>query len=179
MRLARIAYEGFRRGRSLRDFEYEVLLAVQNGLAMGDYHNSHDFPLNFMKYVYEEVRILCEKFITERRPETGFLPSMNVSADKGTVHHRSMQFTTAVVALANSDHLLANIYLGQPVVRDHTAQGLAQSIIEELTRHKIQPGQVEGMSFDGQYIKYGVAEIVQEKMNLGSNFKSSWDALHR
>ena len=143
MRLARLAYEGFRRGRSLRDFEKEVLMAVQNGLSMGDYNNSWNFPFKFLQYVHEEVQILCEKFITQRTPETGYLPAMNISVDKGTVHHRSMQFTTAVVALANSDQLLANIYLGQPVVRDHTAQGLAQTIVDELKRNKIQPSQVE------------------------------------
>ena len=71
---------------------------------------------------------MCENFITQRAVETGFLPPMNICADKGTVQHRSMQFTTAVIALANSDRLLTNLYLGQPVVRDHSANGLAQSI---------------------------------------------------
>ena len=179
MRLARIAYEGFLRGRSLRDFEQQVLMAVQNGLAMGDFHNSKDFPLKLMKYVYEEVHLLCENFITQRAVETGFLPPMNICADKGTVQHRSMQFTTAVIALANSDRLLTNLYLGQPVVRDHSANGLAQSIVDELTKHKISPSQVEGMSVDGQYIRWHVPEIVKGLMNLSSNFKASWDVLHR
>ena len=179
MRLARIAYEGFLRGRSLRDFEEQVLMAVQNGLALGDFHNSKDFPDKLMKYVYEEVRLLCENFITQRTVETGFLPPMNICADKGTVHHRSMQFTTAVVALANSDTLLTNLFLGQPIVRDHSANGLAQAIVDELTKHKISPSQVEGMSLDGQYIRWHVPEIVKGLMNLSSNFKASWDALHR
>ena len=84
-----------------------------------------------------------------------------------------------MVALANSDTLLTNLYLGQPVVRDHSANGLAQAIVDELTKHKISPSQVEGMSLDGQYIRWHVPEIVKGLMNLSSNFKASWDALHR
>ena len=55
---------------------------------MGDFHNSKRFPTLFMQYVYEEVRILVQEFLTTRTPETGFLPPVNVCADKGTVCHR-------------------------------------------------------------------------------------------
>ena len=69
---------------------------------------------------------------------------------------RSMQFTTAVVALANSEHLLANIFLAQPIVKNHTAEGLADALMEVLQEHGIQPSQLEGASFDGQYIRCSI-----------------------
>lgn len=60
-----------------------------------------------------------------------------------------MQFTTAVVATANSDYLLANMFLGHPSVKDGTAAGLAQSICDEVHRHGIQPAQIEGFTPGG------------------------------
>ena len=179
MRIGRIAYNGILKGRSYRDFEDQVCLAVANGLPCGDFHNSKKFPAKFLPYVYDEVRQLCEDFITTRTPETGFLPPVNVAADKGTSVHRSMQFTTAVVCLANNENLLANLFLGQPQVKDHTAEGLANSIWEVLKENKIQASQVQGLSVDGQYIKYRVDQLLKEKMSLGDTFMASWDALHR
>ena len=179
MRLGRIAYDGFLKGRSYRDFEDQVCLAVTNGLPMGDFHNSRAFPANFLPYVYDEVKLLCEQFLTKRTPETGFLPPVNVAADKGTAQHRSMQFTTATIALANNEHLLVNMFLGHPQVKDHSAEGLTNSIWEVLKESKIQASQVEGLSVDGQYIKYKVDKLLKEKMGLGDTFVASWDALHR
>ena len=179
MRLARTAYNGYLKGWSYTDFEEQVCLAVQNGMPMGDFHNSKSFPAKFMKYVYDEVHLLCEDFITKRTPETGFHPPVNVCVDKATSNHKSFQFTTAVVALANSEHLLANIFLGAPIVRDHTAQGLTNLICEELENNKIQASQVQGLSVDGQYIRWHVDHILKEMLKLGSTFKASWDALHR
>ena len=109
-----------------------------------------------------------------------------------------MQFTTAVVATANSDYLLANMFLGHPSVKDGTAEGLAQSICDEVQRHGIRPEQIEGftpggfnslalfvniltyyLSPDGQYIKWQIPSLLQDKLGLGPNFRASWDALHR
>lgn len=49
---------------------------------MGDFHNSKKFPEDFLKYVYEEVRILCAKFLTSRTVETGMLPVLNLQVLK-------------------------------------------------------------------------------------------------
>ena len=122
------------------------LLAVRQGLAMGDFNHSRLFPQKFLKYVFEEVELLCHKFLTTRRVQTGNLPGLNLQADKGTVTHRTMQFTTCVVAVADSPYLLVNMFLGHPRVRDASADGLAQSIADEVRRHGIKPEQVEGFA---------------------------------
>ena len=122
------------------------LLAVRQGLALGDFNHSRLFPQKFLKYVFEEVELLCHKFLTTRRVQTGNLPGLNLQADKGTVTHRTMQFTTCVVAVADSPYLLVNMFLGHPRVRDASADGLAQSIADEVHRHGIKPEQVEGFT---------------------------------
>ena len=179
MRCGRIAYSGFKKGSSYRTFETNVLLAVQNGLDMGEINNSKNFPEKFLPHVTKEVNKLVGEFFQNRLKQTGFLPAMNIQADKGTNVHRSRQFTTAVVVVPDSENLLVNIYLGQPVVKDHTAVGLASSIRGEIERNFIKSEQIEGFSGDGQYIKWNVPQILQTQMNLSHTFIASWDPLHR
>ena len=57
MRLARIAFKGYKDGSSLRDFEKEVLLAVQNGLDMGEINNSKEFQYLGADYRCTTTRI--------------------------------------------------------------------------------------------------------------------------
>lgn len=122
------------------------LSAVRNGLGMGDFHNSKNFFFDFLPYVFEEVKSLCHKFLTTRTPQTGLLPCVNIQADKGTSCHRTMQFSTCVVAVANSDYLLANMFLGHPIVKDGSAEGLAQLICDVVEEHGILPQQLEGFT---------------------------------
>ena len=104
---------------------------------------------------------------------------MNIQADIGTNVHRSRQFTTAVLVVPDIENLLVNILLGQPIVKDHTGEGLSTSVNCELERNDIKPEQVEGFSGNGQYIKWSVPKILQEQMSLSKTFTVSWDPLHR
>ena len=55
--------------------------------------------------------------------------------------------------MPDSTDLIVNIYIGQPIVKNHTADGLASSIVEQILKNSIDPAQIEGFSGDGQYIK--------------------------
>ena len=57
------------------------------------------------------------------------------------------------MVVPDSENLLVNIFLGQLVVKNHTAVGLASSIREEIERNFIKSEKIEGFSGDGQYIK--------------------------
>lgn len=179
LRVARTALANYQKGRSRTDFEDQILLQVTNGLEMGVLNNSFNFCQKFRKYVYQEVQIMVEKFLSTRTTETGFYPALNIQCDKATSSRRSMQFTSCVCVLANSDVLLANMFLGHPIVKDGTAEGVTQLLCDELEKNKIKPEQVEGLSVDGQYIKWSVPELLRARMQLGPNFRASWDCLHR
>ena len=56
---------------------------------------------------------------------------MNIQADKGTKVRCSWQFTTAVLVVLDSENILVNIYLWQPIVKDHTAEGLSTSMYKK------------------------------------------------
>ena len=81
--------------------------------------------------------------------------------------------------MPDSTDLIVNIYIGQPIVKNHTADGLASSIAEQILKNSIDPAQIEGFSGDGQYIKWKVHDILKEKANLSDTFVASWDPLHR
>ena len=179
LRVGRTALVTYQKGRSRTDFEEEILMQVTNGLDMGKLNNSRRFCDNFRKYVYQEVQMMVEEFLSTRTTETGYYPALNVQCDKATSNHRSMQFTSCVCVLANSDVLLATIFLGHPIVKDGSAEGLTQLLRDELEKNKIRPEQVQGLSVDGQYMKWSIPDLLRAKMQLGPNFRASWDALHR
>ena len=178
LRIARICYVIYKEGRSERSFETEVARKIQDGLDMGDINHSHTFPGKFRPYVAHEVHIRMQRFLTSRLNQTGFFPPLNIGADKGTSKHRTRQFITAVTVVPDSPNLLQPVYIGQPVVKDHTGPGVSTSIKAGLDKFGIVGNQIEGSSHDGQYYHLSVPEGLKELYNL-NQFISTPDPLHR
>ena len=143
MRIGRIAYDSYQEGFSRRMFAKEILKATLNGCDMGDYNNSHYFFDEFRKQVAKEVKKSVHFFLHNKTKQTGFLPPLNIQADKGTNVHRSRQFTTCAAVMPGSTDLIVNIYIGQPIVKNHTADGLASSIAEQILNNNIDPAQLK------------------------------------
>ena len=163
----------------MRAYEKEVLKAVLNGTDMGDLNHSYNFPDKFRSFVAMAVRNKTVTFLSSRLEQTGFLPPVNVQADKGTSVHNTRQFTTVATVVPGSDSLISTIYLGQPVVKNHTGKGVSISIVEELKKYNIKGSQLEGGSFDGQYIHLSIAEHLTNKLKLPPQFIYTWDPLHK
>ena len=179
LRIARLCYDGYKSGSSARAFENEVMKAVLNDIDLGDLNHSKNFPDKFRRYVATEVKRRTSAFLSQRLPQTGFLPPINVQADKGTTVHTTRQFTTVTTITPGSESLISVIYLGQPVVKNHTGEGIANSIIEELEKYGIERSQVEGGSYDGQYFHLKVPDHLVNKFGLPSQFFCTWDPLHK
>ena len=71
------------------------------------------------------------------------------------------------------------MYLGQPIVKDHSGDGVADSIVGELIKYGVDPSQVEGGSYDGQYFHLNVPRHLSDKLNLSGTFTCTWDPLHK
>ena len=179
MQIAQICYAGYKTGMSGREYEKEILKAKLNGLDVGDINHSKEFYFNFRSYVASEVRNCLKTYFTSRLQPTGFLPPVNVQADKGTNCHRTRQFTSVITVVPDSKELITNVYLGQPVVKQHDGSGVSESIIDELNKWGISSTQVEGGSFDGQYFPLNVPNHLTEKLGLGESFLCTWDPLHK
>ena len=179
IRIARLCYDIYKEGKSLRSFEKEVLKAVMNGCDLGNLNHSHSFPDKFRSYVAEEVRKRTISFLSSRLEPTGFLPAVNVQADKGTTVRNTRQFTTVAAVVPGAESLVSIIYLGQPIVTSHSGDGVSCSIVEELKLYSIDSSQVEGGSFDGQYFHLSVPAHLTDKLKLPTQFQCTWDPLHK
>lgn len=84
MRIARICYAGYQSGMSSRGYEKEILKAKLNGLDIGDINHSKEFYSNFRHFVANEVTHCLSSYFTSPLQQTGFLPPVNVQADKRT-----------------------------------------------------------------------------------------------
>ena len=179
MRCARICYDNFKNGKSVRSYEEEMVKAVLNGCDMGDLNHSKNFPDKFRPYVANEVKNRKIKFLSTRLPQTGFLPAICLQADKGTTVHTTRQFTTAAAVVPGAEDLITIIYLGQPVVKNHSGRGVSESMVGQLKIVRIQSSQLESGSFDGQYFHLGVPSHLTELMKLPEQFLCTWDPLHK
>jgi hypothetical protein len=64
--------------------------------------------------------------------------------------------------------------LGTTIVKNHTGRGVAESMIEQLEKFKIVESQVEGGSFDGQYLHLSISEHLQELLNKAVHILCTW-----
>ena len=179
MRISRLCYDIYKEGYSAHSFEKEVLKATLNGTDMGYINHSWNFPDKFRPFVAAEVRNRTTDFLSSTTSQTGFLPALNVQADKGTTVYNTRQFTTVSAVIPKAESLLNVVYLGQPLVKDHSGDGVADSIAGELTKYGVDPSQVEGGSYDGQYFHLSVPRHLTEKMQLSDKFICTWDPLHK
>ena len=179
MRIARICYFLFKKGGSERDYEIEVLRKINDGMDMGDLNHSHNFPPKYRPFVAKEIHKRMSSFLTSRMPQTGNLPPINVGVDKGTNKHRTRQFMTALTVVPDAEKLLQPIYIGQPIVKDHTGQGVASSIKAGLDNFGISAVQIEASSHDGQYFHLSVPEALAKLYSLDNRFVSTVDPLHK
>ena len=145
---------------------------------MGDLNHSYNFPAKFRPFVAREFQTRMATFLTSRLPQTGYLPPLNIGADKGTNRHRTRQFLTALTVVPDADELLQPIYIGQPVVKNHNGQGVALSIKDGLDKYQISSVQVEGSSHDGQYFHLSVPDALRKLFVLDNRFISTVDPLH-
>ena len=81
----------YKDGSSKRSFENDVLKAVLNRADMGDIIHSKDFPVLFRPFVVAQVSQRLTKYFGTRLEQTGFSPTINIQADKGTNYHRTRQ----------------------------------------------------------------------------------------
>ena len=109
--------------------------------------------------------------------QTGFLPPINIGADKGTSHHRTRQFIIAVTIILDADKLIQPVYIGQPVVKQHDGKGIALSIKDDLDTFGIKGEQLEGSSHDGQYSHLSVPTYFRSMYDLTKSFFSTTNPL--
>ena len=103
-------------------------------------------------------------------------------ADKATYKHRTRQFVGLTSVIPDADDLLQYMYLGLPVMKIHTGEGVGQSIISVLKEFEIPAEQFQGGSFDRQYFHLSVPEVLNT--HFGTELKEpsvhyDYDPMHK
>ena len=96
MNLGRLCMKNYIMGRPYSDFENDVLVSKLNGVTVGELNHGRKFPAALRPYVQEVVHKRVTKYLQTPLIQTGFLPPLCLSADKGTYKHRSRQFLSCV-----------------------------------------------------------------------------------
>ena len=148
------------RGRPYTDYEDEVFLLHKCGVDVGGINHSYKFPQNILESVAEVVKDNLKNYLKKPLSQTGFAPPVKVLADKATYKHRTRQFVGLTSIIPDSDDLLQYMFLGLPVVKLHTGEGVGQSIISVLEEFEISAEQFQGGSFDGQYFHLSVSDVL-------------------
>ena len=181
MNLGRLCMKSYKLGKPYQDYEIDTFLLKKSGASIGELNHSRKFPAAFRPHVQQEVRKRQHKFLSQPLKQTGHLPPLAGSADKGTYKHRSRHFLGVITVNPGGTHFLEPISCGQPVVtRGSTGLELARSIKDGFDSLKISGELLESLVFDGVYFHCHVLEHLIEIYQLDPDkVNASWDWMHR
>ena len=179
MRCGRWLYHIFSKDRPYSDYPDLIATDVMNGAYVGNINHS-EFPPAVLPHIAEAIKKRKVKFLTTPLVQTGFKVPIKIVADKDTRKHRTRQLVLITLIVPDSPNLIQAVYLGHPVVDDHSGPGVAQNLIGVVEKSGIIAEQIEGQSYDGQYFDLSVHAQVQNHFGLHpSDTQDDWDAMHK
>ena len=181
MNLGRHCMKNYNLGRPYTDYESDVLNTKLSGGFVGDLHHSRKFPAEFRPFVDRVVTRRVVKFISTPMKQTGHLPPVAISADKGTYKHRSRQFLMCSVINPGGENLIEVISCGQPVVEGGSkGKDLMENMKTGYDKHGIKGIQIKSAVFDGVYLHCSIADHFNEIYDIEpGTVLFSWDGLHK
>ena len=177
----RLCMKNYHLGRPYSDYEYDVLMLKMSGSVVGELNHSRKFPAVFRSSVCKIVNKRSNNFIQTPLIQTGHLPCVGVSADKGTYKHRSRQFVSIVVLIPGGPNLLEVLSCGQPVVTEGSSGlELAKNMKSGFDHLGVDASQIESGEFDGVYFHCSIEENLGHLYNLKpGKVLYTWDPLHK
>ena len=181
MNLGRLCMKSFIFGRPYTDFETNVYLMKVAGAQVGELNHSHRFPPALRPHVRKVVHKRQVKFLSTPLQQTGHLPPVAGSADKGTYKHRPRHFLGVITVNPGGANFLEPISCGQPVMTGGSSgSDLASSIKSGFDNFKIISQQIESFVFDGVYFHCSVLDHLTPLYNLeAGTVHASWDWMHK
>ena len=165
MNIWRERYEGIKQSKSRACFENDMLRAKLNGADVGDTNHSREFAKKIDVATYEVMKDDMRKNMikhldaTERRRPAGLM------MDKMTPNKRTGQMHAVVIPVPEnplSQDFLKPMMLEVPPMPNLSASGLASTAKEVFNDAGFLDDQLEGMGWDGEYIKKGVKKKLLE-----------------
>ena len=133
--LGRIRYNDIKHGNSYLSFEDSVVTANLNGTDTGDINNSRQFAKDLTVSIKKVMDEKLRDAISVKLKSTGQKRQIGVISDKITPNKRTGHIMGAIVPVPEnplSESFLCPIHLNVPHVTDHTAEGLAEQMPEQI-----------------------------------------------
>ena len=152
------------------------------GGIIGDINHSRKFPERFRKSVCRVINGRIKNFMKTPLKQTGHLPPVAVSADKGTYKGTPRQFCGIVTVNPGGENFLEVLTAGQPVVSEgSTGHQLAVNMKSAFDSIGVSGKQIKSGVFDGVYdhihIEKHLGEIYPDMSKV--EFLFTHDPLHR
>ena len=122
LNLGQAAIKNYKHGRPYTDYENDVFLMKKSKGVVGELNHSRKFPSAFRKSVCRVVNGRVRKFLKTPLKQTGHLPPVAISADKGTYKGTPRQFCGITTINPGGDEFLEVLTAGQPVVSEGSSE---------------------------------------------------------
>ena len=171
LNLYRLRYIGIKQAKSRESFVDDVLTAKLNGTDVGNINHSKVFVKNLDVAIYETMKedLSCALQATlsgtnQKRPLGMVMDKMTQSKRTGQVHALILPVPENPI----SQPLLVPLMLDVPIVKgqEYDAIGLAKMAKKVLNDAGAEDEQLEGLGWDGEYIKKGVKSKLMDLLNI-------------
>ena len=179
MNVWRERYEGIRQSKSRVCFENDILRAKLNGCDVGDTNHSREFAKKIDVSTYHVMKDNIKRNMmkpldaTERRRPAGLM------MDKMTPNRRTGQMHAVVIPVPENplgQDFLKPMMLEVPSMPNLSANGLASTAKEIFNDAGFLDDQLEGLGWDGEYVKKGVKNKILEilEVDMTMDEKADW-----
>ena len=157
-----------------------MLTAKLNGTDVGNLNHSEKFAKSLDQAIYETMKDDLKCALESILPSTNHKRPLGMVMDKMTPSKSTGQIHAIILPVPEnslSQPLLVPLMLDVPTVTEYDASGLAKMAKKILNDAGAEDNQLEGLSWDGEYVKKGVKSKFIEILNIenwDSDQKNSW-----
>ena len=180
MNVFRIRYTGILHANSKLNFETDILTAKLNGTEVGNINHSRKFASKLTDTISDIMDANLKTALGQCLDCTNEKPPVGIIMDKMTPNKRTGQIHGLIVPVPSnplSEPLLTPVMLNVPPVTKHDANGLAVLAKDVVNKARVDDSQIEGVGWDGQYVKLGVLRELLQILNvpkMSIDERSTW-----
>lgn len=164
LNIFRLKYSGIKQTKPMSTFSDDVLTAKLNGTDVGNINHSPSFVKHIDNSIYETMKDNLSVALETVLPCTNQKRPLGMVMDKMTLAKRTGQVHAIIVPLSQS--LLVPMMLDVPIVTEYDAEGLSKIAKKILNDAGAEDKQLEGIRWDGEYIKKGVKAKLMKILSI-------------
>ena len=181
LNIFRLRYYQIQHGLSYLSFEEMILTAQLNKTDIGDVNHSRKMATKIDKNLTEVMKDDFKRALETKLEGTGQLRPLGFAMDKMTPNKQTGQVHAMITPVPEnplSEDFIVAVMMPVPVVTEGDAVGLAKMSKSIFNEAGAGDHQLEGVGWDGQYVKMGVLgkllEIMEKNNNMDDKQMKEW-----